>query len=93
MAQPRRYLLLDDPSPSEEIPKILGLIVLEPGNPLDLRTPKNSESPETVQNLANQYRLKPVEQANVRFVLDLVAQVFSRKFVLRGGFKEWANSP
>jgi hypothetical protein len=68
MAGINTYLVLDDPVPSDSIPFTLGVLVLEPQRPLDLKWPYMPE--DSFLRMTQDNKLEPVNQTDVRFMLN-----------------------
>ncbi|KAK0704480.1 hypothetical protein B0H67DRAFT_591498 [Lasiosphaeris hirsuta] len=63
----RRYLVLDDPLPSSEIPNILGILVRDVANPLDRSAPVVTEA---IAARLKDFTLEPVVRVNATDVLQ-----------------------
>ncbi|KAJ6003549.1 hypothetical protein N7522_006241 [Penicillium canescens] len=68
MAGLNTYLVLDDPLPSDSIPFTLGVLVLEPQRPLDLKWPYMPE--DSFLRTTQENKLEPVNQKDAHFMLN-----------------------
>jgi hypothetical protein len=66
MAFINTYVVLDDPLPSESIPFTLGILVLEPQRPLDLKWPYTPEE-DLFLRMTQDNKLEPVHQNRCPF--------------------------
>lgn len=68
MAGINTYLVLDDPLPSNRIPFTLGVLVLEPQRPLDLKWPYILD--DSFFRMTQDNKLEPVNQTDVHLMLN-----------------------